>query len=78
MSTLTIEESDEALAEALKDCVVGQQKTITIDITPLVHDNGMLVAKIDSVAYSEPEAPVEEEAPVAPEKRPYKPAVAAV
>lgn len=74
MNTITLDTSDEAMATALADCVVGQSKDLTITVTPVVHDGGVFVAKVDSVAYSEPEAPVEEEAPAAPEKRPYKPA----
>jgi hypothetical protein len=49
---LVIDMSDPAMQEALADCEVGVAKTLTLTVTPLAKE-GALVAKVDSVEYSE-------------------------
>lgn len=64
------------MQEALADCEVGVPKTLTVEVTPVSKD-GILVAKIGSISYSDTD---KEEAPVekAPTAKPYKPKAATV
>lgn len=74
MSIVSIDKSDAEMAAALADCEVGVPKTLTLTVTPVVDTDGLFVATVDSVEYTEEEA-TEEEAP-APEEgaeMPYKP-----
>ena len=74
MNVLLVDLNDAAFAEALADCEVGVPKTLTITVTPTVHDGGVFAATVDSIEYAEPEAEAEEEVPEEPVgEAPYKP-----
>lgn len=76
MNLVYVDLSDAAMAEALADCEVGVPKTLTITVTPTVHDESVFAATIDSIEYTEPEEEVTEEVESEPVgEAPYKPKV---
>lgn len=74
MNVLLVDLTDAAFAEALADCEVGVAKTLTITVTPTVHDGGVFAATVDSIEYTEPEEGAVEEVEAEPVgETPYKP-----
>lgn len=79
MNTLSLDPTDPDIAEALADCVVGEQKTLTIVVTPTVSDESKFEATVDEVEYAESAADDSaEEAPVDSKKSKHAPAIALV
>lgn len=72
MNMLTLEKTGD-MAKALADCKVGEPKTLTLEVVPVMDDDTTFVAKVNSVEYAEPsgEEPTEEKP--APKEKPYKP-----
>lgn len=74
MNVLLVDLTDAAFAEALADCEVGVPKTLSITVTPTVHDGSIFAATVDSIEYTEPEEEVAEEVESEPVgEAPYKP-----
>lgn len=62
MNTLVLSRSD--FGEALKDCVVGEPKTLTVTVIPDAVSDTTVVATVTEAEYTAPEeGDVEEEAP---------------
>lgn len=72
MSYLIIEKNDENAA-SLASCEVGKQETFTIVGTPVVTDDGHVIATIESAAAEYVEPAEEEETPAEPAETPYRP-----
>lgn len=73
MNSLIVDKTDPSIAEAVAGCEVGVPKTLTVTVTPVSDSDSLLVAKIDSIEYTESEEPSAE-----PEEEPetakaYKP-----
>lgn len=53
MNSIVLDKTNPEIAKALEGCVVGQPKTITIQVTPLSDDDSGFVARVDSVSYED-------------------------
>jgi hypothetical protein len=72
MNIISLDKSQPDIAAALEGCEVGVPKSLTITVTPVTDSDGLFVARVDEVAYSEEEV-VEEEVAEEPAEAAYRP-----
>lgn len=63
---LSLDLSDPAMAEAVKDCKPGDTKTFTVTVTAEVHDDTQFVGNVDEIEYSDAATDDEGEEEAAP------------
>lgn len=59
---LSLDLSDPAMAEAVKDCKPGDTKTFTVTVTAEVHDGEQFIGNVDEIEYSDDEVEAEDDA----------------
>lgn len=73
MNIISLDKSQPEIAAALEGCEVGVPKSLTITVTPVTDSDGVFVARVDEVGYSEEEEAVEEPVAEEIEEAPYRP-----